>query len=289
MQNNKTFYNILIGSVVALAIIVGTYTALKYIGNNRNINEAVNTPEQSVNEFYGSWINYEGNPMVDKIYRNNPLITAGLTQQIDSILASFDKSGYDPVLCAQDKPQNFSLGVVTVDGNNASVVLTENFGGSEKNIIVSLKKDTNWQIDNIICEEGEVGEGDLNQSISPAVQNLVSEYIKNNISELSPEEAVLGGKFYVTNIKFQSPTTAIVDYEDGHIVLTARAEFTIPKAGSVEITDFEVMPPAPPVGQSGGNGLCIDKCGDGICDEMVCMGEGCPCAETPESCPKDCR
>lgn len=34
---------------------------------------------------------------------------------------------------------------------------------------------------------------------------------------------------------------------------------------------------------------CEDLCGDGICQEVVCTAIGCPCAETPESCPKDCR
>jgi hypothetical protein len=34
--------------------------------------------------------------------------------------------------------------------------------------------------------------------------------------------------------------------------------------------------------------LCVDNCGNGICEEIVCLGEGCPCPETPESCPADC-
>jgi len=34
--------------------------------------------------------------------------------------------------------------------------------------------------------------------------------------------------------------------------------------------------------------ICVDMCGDGICQEMVCMGEGCPCAETADICPQDC-
>ena len=37
-----------------------------------------------------------------------------------------------------------------------------------------------------------------------------------------------------------------------------------------------------------GGRTCKDKCGDGVCDEMVCMMLGCPCAETEESCPQDC-
>jgi hypothetical protein len=35
--------------------------------------------------------------------------------------------------------------------------------------------------------------------------------------------------------------------------------------------------------------ICEDKCGDGICQATVCLGTGCPCAETPESCPGDCE
>jgi hypothetical protein len=37
------------------------------------------------------------------------------------------------------------------------------------------------------------------------------------------------------------------------------------------------------------DGICTDKCGDGICDEIVCQGQGCPCPETIVSCPKDCK
>lgn len=33
---------------------------------------------------------------------------------------------------------------------------------------------------------------------------------------------------------------------------------------------------------------CTDQCGNGSCEEMVCMAVGCPCAETVTSCPADC-
>jgi hypothetical protein len=35
--------------------------------------------------------------------------------------------------------------------------------------------------------------------------------------------------------------------------------------------------------------LCQNRCGDGNCDEVVCMGSHCPCAETADSCPADCK
>jgi hypothetical protein len=34
---------------------------------------------------------------------------------------------------------------------------------------------------------------------------------------------------------------------------------------------------------------CKESCGDGICQEIVCMALGCPCPETSKSCPKDCH
>lgn len=35
-------------------------------------------------------------------------------------------------------------------------------------------------------------------------------------------------------------------------------------------------------------GACKNLCGDGKCQEMVCMAVGCPCAESPMTCPADC-
>ncbi len=37
-----------------------------------------------------------------------------------------------------------------------------------------------------------------------------------------------------------------------------------------------------------GDFFCKDMCGDGVCQEIVCMAVGCPCAENAESCPQDC-
>ena len=34
--------------------------------------------------------------------------------------------------------------------------------------------------------------------------------------------------------------------------------------------------------------VCVDNCGNGVCEEVVCLAIGCPCAETAISCPVDC-
>lgn len=53
--------------------------------------------------------------------------------------------------------------------------------------------------------------------------------------------------------------------------------------GKVFLKDLPVIDVKP------GKKFCKDLCGDGKCQEMVCMAVGCPCAETAESCPADCK
>lgn len=36
-------------------------------------------------------------------------------------------------------------------------------------------------------------------------------------------------------------------------------------------------------------GQCVSHCGNGICEEIVCLAAGCPCIETQAICPQDCR
>jgi len=38
-----------------------------------------------------------------------------------------------------------------------------------------------------------------------------------------------------------------------------------------------------------GEKFCKNLCGDGVCQEIVCQSVGCPCPETIENCPQDCK
>jgi len=38
-----------------------------------------------------------------------------------------------------------------------------------------------------------------------------------------------------------------------------------------------------------GERFCKDLCGDGICQEIVCLAIGCPCSENKTNCPQDCK
>lgn len=35
--------------------------------------------------------------------------------------------------------------------------------------------------------------------------------------------------------------------------------------------------------------FCKNQCGNKVCEQLVCMAEGCPCPESSESCPQDCE
>lgn len=121
-------------------------------------------------------------------------------------------------------------------------------------------------------------------------KEIISDFIKTNISDLSPEKEVLGGKFYVTEIEFVSNTLLKVDYEDGHIALVADVEFNFSIDKEIEIIEFKIL------GDDMKDNLkvdeevtCVDLCGNGICEEIVCMGSGCPCSENEITCLVDCK
>jgi regulatory protein YycI of two-component signal transduction system YycFG len=52
-------------------------------------------------------------------------------------------------------------------------------------------------------------------------------YITQNISQITDEEEVLGGHFFVTHIEWIDNNTAIIDFEDGHNAFTIDYSFSI--------------------------------------------------------------
>lgn len=66
----------------------------------------------------------------------------------------------------------------------------------------------------------------------------IEDYVKQNISALSPEKEVLGGKFYVTDIT-AGDGKGVVSYEDGHIAFVADFTYVTTEQGH-EITSFTI-------------------------------------------------
>ena len=80
-----------------------------------------------------------------------------------------------------------------------------------------------------------------NNKLTIEEQEIISEYLKENISELSPEKEVLGGKFYITSIDFLSDQKIIAEYEDGHIALKAEIDFEYLDSENIVIKNFEII------------------------------------------------
>jgi len=67
-------------------------------------------------------------------------------------------------------------------------------------------------------------------------ETAVEGYIRANISELSPKAEVLGGVFYITEIRFTGTNSGVVEYEDGHIALIADFTYNFDADANPQIT-----------------------------------------------------
>ncbi|MFP4394896.1 MAG: hypothetical protein ACLFTI_06490 [Anaerolineales bacterium] len=119
-------------------------------------------PGEVVEAFYTSWLAYEGNPLVDEIYQSNPHLSDAAEQKIAGIIASFERGGYDPVLCAQDWPEHFVFETPAVTGDVATTTVhgVWNAGTdfeSLNDIAVTLGLiEGQWQITDIACPPPDV-------------------------------------------------------------------------------------------------------------------------------------
>lgn len=71
-----------------------------------------------------------------------------------------------------------------------------------------------------------------------AVSPDIEQYVRDNISTLSPEPEVLGGTYYVTSIEAKDGN-GVVSYEDGHNAYTADFTYTI---NPLSIDSFVIRP-----------------------------------------------
>ena len=77
-------------------------------------------------------------------------------------------------------------------------------------------------------------------SASENIKNQLRNYLAKNISDISPEKEVLGGKFYITKLTLISSDKAEVEYEDGYIALKADFNFSIVN-DIIDIGDFVII------------------------------------------------
>lgn len=79
-------------------------------------------------------------------------------------------------------------------------------------------------------------------STSTSTQNRmmsIENYVRLYISELSPVEEVLGGRFYVTDIKTGNGK-GTVSYEDGHSAYIADFTYSNEPNGAIKVDSFVI-------------------------------------------------
>jgi len=92
------------------------------------------TAEGVVTAFYdwylGSIDLAEGrNPLGERSYRSSKFLSDEFVAEVDSLLDSFDRGGYDPFLMAQDVPTEVEVGAAVVSGRSAQVPVETSFEG----------------------------------------------------------------------------------------------------------------------------------------------------------------
>lgn len=115
------------------------------------------TPAEAVAGFYAQYEDCMKNPPKPATGQvglycqsHNPFITGTFVTNLER--GGVAKAGADPVVCAQNFPQNIKVGNSTVQGNTTKVKVIETFGPSTVEPILSLLKQENgWRVDNITC------------------------------------------------------------------------------------------------------------------------------------------
>lgn len=116
-------------------------------------------PVAVTHAFYDWYLAYIGdrssgdfrNPLVDKAYQDNPLLTERFRSQVDDLLASFEGGGYDPFLQAQDIPQDMFVTWALLSGDTARVTVLRNWGPPQMDAIFAhlVRTDGVWLINDI--------------------------------------------------------------------------------------------------------------------------------------------
>lgn len=147
MNAQKLFPFVLI---VGVAILVSSAIIFRPSFLYQNNVVETSAPEVVVQDFYEWYLSYQGNPLVDQAYQGTRFLTADFVASLDEFVEQGMQ--YDPVLCAQDKPQEITPGEVDISGNEATLPVTTSFEGHEFEVKLSLV-DGDWKIDHVICDQ----------------------------------------------------------------------------------------------------------------------------------------
>ena len=155
MNNKKKLAWIIILVIILLVSamitfpIVMAYSGYRNFQENQETNsEILGEPEEIVEIFYNGYLAYDGNPLVDKEYQSNKMLTDSFITYLDEFTAS--GMMYDPILCAQDRPERVVTGKAEISGDLAAVPMLSNF--ADHSFTVELHQVGGvWKINMVVC------------------------------------------------------------------------------------------------------------------------------------------
>ena len=186
---------------------------------------------KATEHFYRMWTDSSIHPLVERSYRGSPYLTREMQRRLDRLGRTFEQSGFDPVVCGKEVPEDFSVSFESGDALKPVLRVTmysESGSPQQPLVTVAKQSDGTWLVDDVVCPE------------EPLSAPEAETYLREHITALSTTKAVLGGTFQVTQIVWENPSTALVSYEDGHIALKARAAVAREKGGIV-VKSFSIL------------------------------------------------
>lgn len=136
--------------IILLAVIYYTlgFVILPPILHGTNRRVETPAPDHIVRDFYDWYLSYEGNPLTDQAYRSNASLSEDFILRLDEQTAG--ELIADPLLCAQDVPENVTVSSPEVSEEAASVDVQTSLGNR---FTVRLVLDqAAWKITEVVCE-----------------------------------------------------------------------------------------------------------------------------------------
>ncbi len=118
------------------------------------------TPVQIVNDFYAWYLDYartQGNPLINKAYHTNAVLSDGFVQKVDGIVEA--QAGFDPILCAQDIPEHVTVEEAVTTGDIARAIVQTSFEGHRFTVALQ-QTEGQWTISDVSCEVNAALPGD---------------------------------------------------------------------------------------------------------------------------------
>lgn len=142
----KTYIGFLI---ILVPAVFSAFAFVIWPAMSFNDRQGNSQPEQVVQDFYAWYLDYAGNPLEDRAYRNSKQLSPDFIQFLDDFIQSEMQN--DLVLCAHDVPAGISTFPAQVAGDKATVSVSTSFA-NHSFFVELVQVNGDWLINKVICK-----------------------------------------------------------------------------------------------------------------------------------------